>query len=298
MSSTTPGSVRASSVTTALMKNYAAATAFSAEHGFAVVQDERGEPLVFAIGVDRRLRVVHRDADSPTGWREQDLSRAMGDGLEVSTFAVSQDPTRALAVVAAAHPPGAPDQAEVYVARPSRDPDGRFEWQAVGSAWTWARRTPTRGPSRVTRIILGTAAAGEAPLALVAVERDGQAWHDQIAADPAATGDLAARYPLPEDATRILDLTIGFMRGTYGVYTLYEVGKKKQSLAALLHAIDAGVTRTEIVASALQVARELDLVAHAKATITRHVPAQILARIEQALDALPPVTTPATPAGR
>ena len=80
--------------------------------------------------------------------------------------------------------------------------------------------------------------------------------------------------------------------------TLYEVGKKKQSLAALLHAIDAGVTRTEIVASALQVARELDLVAHAKATITRHVPAQILARIEQALDALPPVTTPATPAGR
>lgn len=225
MSSTTPGSVRASSVTTALMKNYAAATAFSAEHGFAVVQDERGEPLVFAIGVDRRLRVVHRDADSPTGWREQDLSRAMGDGLEVSTFAVSQDPTRALAVVAAAHPPGAPDQAEVYVARPSRDPDGRFEWQAVGTAWTWARRTPTRGPSRVTRIILGTAAAGEAPLALVAVERDGQAWHDQIAADPAATGDLAAQYPLPEDATRILDLTIGFMRGTYGVYTLYEVGK-------------------------------------------------------------------------
>jgi MoaA/NifB/PqqE/SkfB family radical SAM enzyme len=81
--------------------------------------------------------------------------------------------------------------------------------------------------------------------------------------------------------------------------TLYEVGKKKQSLAALLHAIDAGVTRTEIVASALQVARELALVAHAKATIQRHVPAQILARIEQALDAVQPVpASPGAPAAR
>ena len=67
----------------------------------------------------------------------------------------------------------------------------------------------------------------------------------------------------------------------------------------MLHAIDAGVTRTEIVASALQVARELALVAHAKATIQRHVPAQILARIEQALDAVQPVpASPGAPAAR
>lgn len=71
--------------------------------------------------------------------------------------------------------------------------------------------------------------------------------------------------------------------------TLYENRKPKQALAALLHAIDAGVTRTETVASALVVARELDLVAHAKATIHRHVPAQALAKIEAALDAVRPL---------
>ena len=66
--------------------------------------------------------------------------------------------------------------------------------------------------------------------------------------------------------------------------TLYETGKRKQSLAALLHAIDAGVTRTETVGSALVVARELGLVEHARQTILRHVPAQNLERIERALD--------------
>ncbi len=77
--------------------------------------------------------------------------------------------------------------------------------------------------------------------------------------------------------------------------TLYETGKKKQCLAALLHAVETGVTRTEIVGSVLHVARELGLVEHAKTTILRYVPAQILARVEQALDAMQPLSpTPAS----
>lgn len=70
--------------------------------------------------------------------------------------------------------------------------------------------------------------------------------------------------------------------------TLYDTGKKKQSLAALLHAIETGVTRAEIVGSALVVARELGLVESALATIRTRVPLQDLARIEQALDAMQP----------
>lgn len=71
--------------------------------------------------------------------------------------------------------------------------------------------------------------------------------------------------------------------------TLYETGKKKQALAALLHAIESGVTRVETVGSALHVARELELVEHAKATILRYVPHQNVQRIEQALDAMQPL---------
>ena len=71
--------------------------------------------------------------------------------------------------------------------------------------------------------------------------------------------------------------------------TLYELGKQQQSLAALLHAIESGVTRTETVASALHVARELGMEASARPTLERHVPSTTLAGIEQALAAMQPL---------
>ncbi len=124
---------------------------------------------------------------------------------------------------------------------------------------------------------------------------------------PAAIRDVAKRYFVQGDAGEAefaLLAAIGKERDAgkedgetwadLGV-TLYETGKKKQSLAALLHAIEGGVTRTETVGSALVVARELGLVDHAQSTILRYVPAQILARIEQALDALQPPLQPQAP---
>jgi MoaA/NifB/PqqE/SkfB family radical SAM enzyme len=68
--------------------------------------------------------------------------------------------------------------------------------------------------------------------------------------------------------------------------TLYETGRKKQGLAALLHAIEGGVTRTETVASAILVARELGLAEHARQVILRCVPADVLGPIEQAVEAV------------
>lgn len=68
--------------------------------------------------------------------------------------------------------------------------------------------------------------------------------------------------------------------------TLYDLGKKQQSLAALLHAIEAGATRVETVASALLVARELQLVEQAQAVILPRVPPQQLRAIEQGLAAV------------
>lgn len=67
--------------------------------------------------------------------------------------------------------------------------------------------------------------------------------------------------------------------------TLYDCGDKPKSLAALLHAIEGGVTRTEILASAILVARELGKLEAARTTILRRVDAQTLARIEQAVEA-------------
>jgi hypothetical protein len=66
--------------------------------------------------------------------------------------------------------------------------------------------------------------------------------------------------------------------------TLYDSGDKRQALAALLHAIESGVTRTETVANALVVARELGMTVFARQQILARVPMQILQQIENALD--------------
>lgn len=67
--------------------------------------------------------------------------------------------------------------------------------------------------------------------------------------------------------------------------TLYECGEKRGALAALLHAIEGGITRIETVCSALIVARELELVPLARERIRPRVGDVELTRIEQALDA-------------
>ncbi|MBK8101341.1 MAG: radical SAM protein [Planctomycetes bacterium] len=123
--------------------------------------------------------------------------------------------------------------------------------------------------------------------------------------EPAAIRAVAQRYVVQgnaDEAEHALLAAIGKERdaGSDGAetwadlgVTLYDIGKKRQSLAALLHAIDGGITRTETVASALLVARELGLLDHAKATILRHVPAQVLARIEAAVAAVRSESLPA-----
>jgi MoaA/NifB/PqqE/SkfB family radical SAM enzyme len=67
--------------------------------------------------------------------------------------------------------------------------------------------------------------------------------------------------------------------------TLYECGEKRASLAALLHAIEGGVTRLETLCSALIVARETGLAELARGAIRRRVGDAELANVEQALDA-------------
>lgn len=124
--------------------------------------------------------------------------------------------------------------------------------------------------------------------------------------EPQAIRDVASRYFSQgniKEAEHALLAAIGKQKkagkedpeswADLGV-TLYESNKKKQALAALIHAIETGITRTETVASAIVVARELDLVDHTKQVVLRYVPAQQLSRIEQALDAMQPIeqTTP------
>jgi len=66
--------------------------------------------------------------------------------------------------------------------------------------------------------------------------------------------------------------------------TLYEAGQKKPALAALLYAIEHGVTRVETVASALVVGKELAMLGAVRPVLLDAMPPQTVAHIEQTLD--------------
>lgn len=114
---------------------------------------------------------------------------------------------------------------------------------------------------------------------------------------PARLRDVAKRYFAQgefEEAKQALLVATGKQRddsqedpetwADLGV-TLYETGDKKQSLAALLHAIDHGVTRFETIASALVVGKEIGELGATKDVILRRIPVTELHQIEAALAA-------------
>ncbi len=115
--------------------------------------------------------------------------------------------------------------------------------------------------------------------------------------DPAAIRAVAKRYFVGGDTTaakQTLLAAAGKERETGAIaaetwadlgVTLYECGERAQSLAALLQAIEGGVTRLETVASALIVARELDHRAAAIRVVDAAIGVDERQRIEQALEA-------------
>ncbi|MCY1020140.1 hypothetical protein [Pyxidicoccus sp. MSG2] len=216
-----------STVSTELMKNYASASVVSAGERFEVAQDSRGEPLLFSLSEDRRLFVTRRDAAGSTGWRREDLSAALGEGLEATAFEVSQDRDGTLTLALAVCPAGRPEDARLYVSPRLSNDEAVTDWSQVGTLWV--HRPLGEGPVRITRILLGTGDDGDgAPLALVAVmTRWKEAKHYQFNADAEDASWTWRPYELPENATELQDLAIGRMQGDRGVYALYANGRNQ-----------------------------------------------------------------------
>lgn len=203
-----------------LMKNYATGRPVDAERRIAVLQDARGEPLIFSISTDGRFFVIHRDESAETGWRRHDLSSSLA-GLTASVFEVSQGASGQITLALAVHPSGDPDDSRLYVTRPI-DP-AKIDWATFGEGWVARPRAGEK--LRITQILMGTSDDGQGPpLTIVAATGRKEASHYRVNADVADVSFVWKDYPLPENADEILDLAIGTVFGDRGVYALYRVG--------------------------------------------------------------------------
>ena len=228
------------------MRQWLPAQIMDPRERFEVVHGKSGKPILFSIGntaKGKRFFVTLFNPGSRVGWTEFDLGAGLPAGYEPNSFAVSQGADGDICIVLATHS-SANMQAKVYVTGAIDNDEKNFAWldgrvrvtskkAGAGSElelpepsapWSkWTERSPT-DLAIVTDIVLAALRAGQAPVAFVAAQtRTGvglDTW--QLDTRPSLATDAAWKsFPLPENATEVLDLAVGTVEGCQGLYALY-----------------------------------------------------------------------------
>lgn len=208
-----------------LMKNHATGLPVSAQQRMAVCEDADGLPLLFTIGTDNILYLIKHLPGSPTGWERIDLSSAIDANKEAATFAVSQDRDGTIHLALALRSKADATDASLYVA-PQLSNNSRDDvWSHLAARFV--PRPYAAGKITISELLLGSNDDGQGkPLALAAVEmQDGaitRAEHYFINTDADDTSWGWQLFPIPENATHMIDMAIGTVEGDRGVYALYQ----------------------------------------------------------------------------
>lgn len=217
-----------------LMKYDLASRAVDVEHRIRVVQDKNGNPMIFSIGTpdfthnnQSAFYVIMRQAGTPTGWQQIDLSSALGNAISAVAFEVSQVAQGQVTIALAVETPDVPGMSQLYVTAPLTLDPATTDWKNFHSHWI-PRPTSTYPGLRITKILLGgSAIEGGPPLMIVATtQQGGNAAHYTVDADTRNTDPalLWKLFPLPNNTDSFIDLAIGRLLLGRGVYALYQVG--------------------------------------------------------------------------
>jgi hypothetical protein len=208
-----------------LMKNHATGMPVSAQQRMAVCEDADGLPLLFTIGTDNIFYLIKHLPGSSTGWERIDLSSAIDANKEAATFAVSQDRDGTIHLALALRSKTDASDDSLYVAPQLPNNSSDDVWSKL--AGRFVQRPFAAGKMTISELLLGSNDDGQGkPLALAAVEtQDGsitRAEHYFINTDVDHTSWRWNLYPIPENATHMIDMAIGTVEGDRGVYALYQ----------------------------------------------------------------------------
>lgn len=201
-----------------LMNNQIPALSIDPQHDMKVVHDSLGNPMLFSIGNDKVLYVILRDLASKTGWSQHDLSTAIAPDLSVTSFEVAQGTDGRLLLALAASQAGQTENTTLYLTPFITNDTVLTDWSKVGRQWV-ARPFPT-AEAAIGRILIG-AVNGQSALGIAAVTAAGITEQYMFNTDAGDATWLWKKFPLPENATELLDLAVGSVNGDPGVYALY-----------------------------------------------------------------------------
>ncbi len=225
---TTIGTAAGANVTSQLMTNHAAARPVDARNTFAVAEDSSGNPMVFAIGTDGVLRLLTVAGLTGAGWIETDLSSALGAGMIVTTFAISQSPNGTITLGLAAAVSTAATATTMYVSPPLPNDPHAFDWTTAGSklvARPWAT-----GPIEITDILIGGDDNNGLPLVIAVAESAGKVGRYQVNPNTGDSSWMWTPFVFPDSVN--LDgmraMAVGQVFGDQGVFALYDVGSDQR----------------------------------------------------------------------
>lgn len=195
--------------------------ATSPDHPIDAVQDNTGNPIIFAVTEGKGLTVILQGTASnyqaKFGWEA--LSIPTPGSTEIVTFTTSQN-----------------RQGDIVLAVVVRNTDGRHELLVSDSLsnetgkkerWQRIKWTPKRDKEthEIKTLYLGTNDDGKGSPLLIAgtqdLKGDSQAQHYQIDTTPAVSDGTWHLFAIPEDSQEIVSMAIGSHPYGRGVYTLF-----------------------------------------------------------------------------
>lgn len=211
------------SVSCELMHNQLPASPVEPTRDIAVVQDSAGNPMLFAIGADRKFRLMRLEGGTATGFTAIDLSSQFKGCSGATAFDVSEDGEGRITVVVALAKDGG--GTAVFMASMLSNDASKTDWSAFAKV---AIQIAGIDPSFAAgKILLGTSDDGAPPLATIVGALGSQQVYYQVTRPDAPARPLEFPENVPTDPKALVDIAIGFAFGQRGVWYLYTEGQSQ-----------------------------------------------------------------------
>lgn len=195
-----------------LMKNYAPELPVDVNHTLKAI-DENGTPLIFSIGTDNALYVIHPQNQSQTGWVHKNLSGTLGKVTAFNVYQSSSGSFRLGMAVTQSENSNCFYTSDL-VTLADLDP------ASFNAAKFWKAISLLDPTAEVNQAYMA------ANMALIATTKPGQ---DALYYTINEKGQVK-QYELPEDGSTVLQIALGTVYSNLGVFVLYEVGSSRTML--------------------------------------------------------------------
>ncbi|MDF3834178.1 hypothetical protein P3W85_14610 [Cupriavidus basilensis] len=218
------GTMLSMSVAADLMHNQLPGSPVEPNSDMAVVQDSNGEPMLFSIGADRKLRLIRRDIGSAAGFSVTDLSTCFTGSVGAAAFDVSEDLDGNITLVVAMLRDEGPATNLFIASMLSNDPSCT-DWRRLDLLVKPITGIDARFVAH--RISMGTSDDGKAPFVTAVGALGEQQMYYQLLDPSQSASRLEFPENVPPDADAMLDIAIGYAFGQRGLWFLYKTGQSQ-----------------------------------------------------------------------